>query len=178
MFLTFFKVGLFTFGGGYAMVPIIRREVVERLKWATDEEFLDMLAVAQASPGPVAVNTSILVGAKVAGHAGSAVALAGTVLPSFLVILAIAAVFDTVRSFRLAEAAFSGIRPAVAALVLSAAYGLGSRALKTPTDAAVAVAAFLCLLLLRWHPAAVILAAGAYSLLADGLRSGRKAGER
>ncbi|MGE5542555.1 MAG: chromate transporter [Bacillota bacterium] len=160
MFGVFFKVGLFTFGGGYAMVPIIRREMVDRLKWVSDDEFLDMLALAQASPGPVAVNTSILVGHKIAGYGGSAVALAGTVLPSFLVILAIAGVFDTVRSTPTAEAAFAGVRPAVAALVLGAAWSLGSRSVRTPRSAVIAVAAFLAVALLRIHPAIVIIMAG------------------
>lgn len=174
MFITFFKVGLFTFGGGYAMIPIIRREVVQHLKWVSDDEFLDMLAVAQACPGPVAVNTSILVGHHMSGFAGAAIALAGTVLPSFLVILAIAGVFDAIRSTEMAESAFRGVRPAVAALVLAAAWSLGERSLKTRENAVIAAAAFVALVVLGLHPAIVILTAGAWSLVSGSLPSRRK----
>lgn len=173
MFGVFFKVGLFTFGGGYAMVPIIRGEMVDRHHWVTDDEFLDALALAQGSPGPVAVNTSILIGHKIAGYAGSAAALAGTVLPSFLVILAIAGVFDKMREARLAEAAFAGVRPAVAALVLGAAWSLGSGCLRTSRNAVVAVSAFAAVAFLKIHPAVVLLLAGLGTAAWEGLSSRR-----
>ncbi|HPP32309.1 MAG TPA: chromate transporter, partial [Soehngenia sp.] len=94
LFITFFKIGAFTFGGGYAMIPIMEREIVENKKLIDDEEFTDMLALAQASPGPVAVNTSIFIGYKIKGLMGALSSLLGTVLPSFLIILIIAVFFN------------------------------------------------------------------------------------
>ena len=93
LFITFFKIGATTFGGGYAMLPIIKREVVERHGWISEEEFVDVLAVAQSSPGAVAVNSAVFIGCKLYGYLGAFVALLGSVLPSFLIILLIAAFF-------------------------------------------------------------------------------------
>ena len=90
MFLTFFKIGAFTFGGGFAMIPIIQKEVVENKKWIKDEEFIDTISIAQSSPGPIAVNSSIFVGYKISGFPGALICTFGTVLPSFLIILVIA----------------------------------------------------------------------------------------
>ena len=93
LFLTFAKIGLFTFGGGYAMVPIIQREVIERRGWIDREEFLELLTLAQSAPGPIALNTSVFVGYKMRGYAGALAALLGVVVPAFTVILIVASVF-------------------------------------------------------------------------------------
>ncbi len=122
MFITFFKIGAFTFGGGYAMVPIIQEEVVEKKKWIDNEEFLDAIALAQASPGALAVNTSIYCGYKLKGRLGALACTMGTVLPSFITILVIAMVFYQFRSNPIIERIFFGIRPAVVALIASAVY--------------------------------------------------------
>lgn len=126
MFAIFFKIGAFTIGGGYAMIPIIQDEIVKKNKWMTEEEFIDALAVAQGSPGPIAVNTSIYVGYELEGFKGAIVATLGTVLPSFLIILVVAAFFDKIKNNVIVDRVFKGIRPVVVALITSAVYKLMS----------------------------------------------------
>ena len=118
LFRSFFKIGLFTFGGGYAMLPLIERELIAKRKWIEQKEFLDLLTLAQSVPGPIAVNTSVFVGYKVRGLRGAAAALLGTVLPSFICILVIAIFFAQVRHNVVVDAAFKGMRPAVVALIV------------------------------------------------------------
>lgn len=127
LFSTFFKIGAFTIGGGYAMLPFIQREVVEKNKWLRDEEFVDILAIAEVTPGPVAVNTSTYVGYKLAGFKGAMFCTLGTILPSFIIILTIVKFFWGYRQSPLIEKVFLGIRPAVAALIFSAVYKLGKK---------------------------------------------------
>lgn len=146
MFLTFFKIGMFTLGGGYAMVPLIQREIVEKRGWVKESEFFELLALAQSSPGPVAVNSSVFVGYKVAGVTGSIVATLGTTLPSFFIILLIAAWLVGFRSNPQVEAFFKGIRPAVVAMIaaplfsLSRAMGIGWKGLALAAAVAMLVA--------------------------------------
>ena len=117
LFWTFLKIGTFTLGGGYAMLPLIQREVVDRQGWIDEEEFLNMIALAQAAPGLIAVNSAIFIGWRIAGLRGVAGAVLGAVLPSFIIILAIAMVFSDWKELPAVEAAFKGIRPAVVALI-------------------------------------------------------------
>lgn len=124
MFITFFKIGAFTIGGGYAMIPIIQEEIVNKKKWIEEDEFLDAIAIAQSSPGPIAVNASIYVGHILGGVKGVLVCALGTILPSFLIILLIATVFFQHRNNPIIEKAFLGIRSAVVALIASAVYKL------------------------------------------------------
>lgn len=119
LFLSFFKIGLFTFGGGWAMVPIIEREVVDKYGWVERSEFIDSLAISQSLPGILAVNISIIVGNKLKGVGGSVVATLGTVLPSFIIILLIAVYFTTINTNPIVERIFKGIRPAVVALIVA-----------------------------------------------------------
>lgn len=127
MFKAFFKVGAFTIGGGYAMLPFIQDEVVEKHQWLTTEEFLDVLAIAEVTPGPVAVNTSTYVGYKLKGVKGAIVCTLGTILPSFLIILLIVTSLWKYRNNPIIDRAFLGIRPAVAALIFTAVYKLGGK---------------------------------------------------
>ncbi len=124
LFITFFKIGLFTFGGGYAMIPLIEREVIAKRRWIERQDFLDMLVLAQSTPGPIAVNTAVFVGYKTAGVAGAVMATLGTVLPSFIVILLLALFFAEVRENRFVDAAFRAMRPAVVALIVAPLIGL------------------------------------------------------
>lgn len=142
LFTTFFKIGLFSFGGGFAMIPLIQREVIERHKWIDEKDFLDMLVLAQSTPGPIAVNTSVFVGYKVAGTVGAIMATLGTVLPSFMVILLLALFFAEVRENRYVDAAFRAMRPAVVALIVAPLIGLvkGMKWYLMGVAAAVAVA--------------------------------------
>lgn len=121
LFSTFFKIGLFTFGGGWAMISIIEREIVDKHKWIQRDEFLDLLAVAQSLPGILAVNISVAVGDKIKGRFGSIFSALGTILPSFLIILAIAIFLtpDTINGNPVLVRIFKGIRPAVVALIVA-----------------------------------------------------------
>ena len=121
LFLTFAKIGAFTFGGGWAMISIIEREVVDKHQWLKRDEFLDLLAVAQSLPGILAVNISVVVGDKLRGLKGSIAASAGTIMPCFLIILAIAMFLtpETITSNPVLTAIFKGIRPAVVALIVA-----------------------------------------------------------
>lgn len=141
MFGSFFKIGLFTFGGGYAMVPIIQREVIDRRGWVEREEFIELLTLAQSAPGPIALNTSVFVGYKMRGYAGALAALLGVVVPAFTVILIVAIYFAQFRENVYVNAAFKGMRPAVVALIVSPIVSLsrGMGAWKYALAAAVAV---------------------------------------
>lgn len=124
MFLTFLKIGAFTFGGGFAMIPIIQREVVENNHWIEEEEFIDVISIAQSSPGPIAINSSIYVGYKINGFPGALICTLGTALPSFITILIIAMFFTQFNNNPIFEKIFSGIRPVVVSLIFSALYKL------------------------------------------------------
>ena len=124
LFLSFLKIGAFTFGGGYAMIPIIQREVIDRRKWIAGSDFLDLLTVAQSAPGPISLNTAVFVGYKIGGYAGAAAAVLGVVLPSFVIILLIAMFFSGIRNNPFVDAAFRGMRPAVVALIIAPVLGL------------------------------------------------------
>ncbi len=121
LFFTFFKIGAFTFGGGWAMISIIEKEIVDKNHWIEREEFLDLLAVAQSLPGILAVNISVAVGDKLRGMKGSLAAALGTILPSFLIILCIAIFLtpDMIKSNPTLSAIFKGVRPAVVALIVA-----------------------------------------------------------
>ncbi|MDE6755390.1 MAG: chromate transporter [Muribaculaceae bacterium] len=121
LFSTFFKIGLFTFGGGWAMISIIEREIVDKHHWIERNNFLDLLAIAQSLPGILAVNIATAVGDKIKGGKGSIVAAAGTILPSFLIILLIAIFLtpDMIKNNKIISSIFMGIRPAVVALIIA-----------------------------------------------------------
>ena len=130
LFWTYLKIGTFTLGGGYAMLPLIQREVVDRQGWIDEEEFLNMIALAQAAPGLIAVNSAIFIGWRIGGWRGVCGAVLGAVLPSFLIILAIAMVFSEWKELPAVEAAFKGIRPAVVALIAAPLVKMAKAALK------------------------------------------------
>lgn len=117
LFSTFFKIGLFTFGGGYAMIPLIEREVVQRYRWVSGTEFVDLLAIAQSAPGVFAVNISVFIGNKLRGTRGALSAAFGCVLPSVVIILLIALFFSRFRHIEVVNNIFMGIRPVVVALI-------------------------------------------------------------
>lgn len=117
LFLVFFKIGAFTIGGGYAMVPLIKEALVDKNRWLNDEEFVDGLAIAQSTPGILAVNTAIITGAKIAGKIGAIVAALGAVLPSFFMILILATTLSSVRNTPIFTAFFNGIKPVTVALI-------------------------------------------------------------
>ena len=120
LFLIFFKIGLFTFGGGYAMVAVIERELVERKNWISHDEFLDVVAIAESTPGPIAINSATYIGYKRAKVIGSFFATLGVVLPSFIIIFVISLFYKQFLALEYVSYAFMGIRAGVAFLILSA----------------------------------------------------------
>ena len=156
LFASFFRIGLFTIGSGYAMLPLIEREVVSRRGWMETDAFLDALAVAQSLPGPVALNTAALVGHRMKGTSGAAAAVLGTALPSFGVMLLVAAFFAGVKDDRMAAALFAGFRPAAAALIAASVWRLARKAWRGRRQTAVALAAALVVWLGGVSPAIVV----------------------
>lgn len=128
IFISFFKIGSFTLGGGYAMIPLIQKEVVDKKGWLKESEFVEMLAIAQSAPGPIALNTAIFVGYKARGVKGVIFSSLGTILPSFIVILLIAMLFTDFKDNPGVERVFKGIRPAVVALIAAPIYKMGKSA--------------------------------------------------
>ena len=120
LFLTFLKIGTFTFGGGYAMIPLIQREIVQKRKWITDDDILEITAIAESTPGPIAVNTATFVGYRICKFGGAFFSTLGVVLPSFLIIAAISYVLREFLHIKAVRYAFYGIRAGVLALILKA----------------------------------------------------------
>ncbi len=131
IFWTFFKIGLFTFGGGYAMIAVIERDVVEKKKWIPEEEFLDLIAIAESTPGPLAINSATYVGYKVCGVLGSIFATLGVVLPSFTIIFIIPLFFDAFLELEYVGYAFRGIQAGVAFIIVSAGFKMLKKLKKT-----------------------------------------------
>jgi chromate transporter len=124
IFWSFLKIGAFTFGGGYAMIPLIQHEVIHKRRWIEERDFLDLLTLAQTAPGPIALNTAVFVGYKRRGYMGALSAILGVIVPSFLVILIVAIFFASIRDNAYVDAAFKGMRPAVVALIVAPIVGL------------------------------------------------------
>lgn len=119
IFRVFFKIGTFSFGGGYAMVLLIQREVVDKQKWISLEEFIPMLALAQSAPGPMVVNTAIIIGYRIKKLWGAMIASLGAILPAFIIMLIVAKLFSSISDNEVVERVFKGIRPAVVSLILT-----------------------------------------------------------
>jgi chromate transporter len=160
LFKTFFHIGIFTLGGGYAMIPLIEEEVVNRHQWIAKEEMLDLVAIAQSCPGVFAINISIFVGYKLRKQWGAVAAALGTALPSFLIILAIAIFFKQFEDNRIIAAMFRGIRPAVVALIAVPTFRMAQRAKIDWTNCWIPIISALAIWLLGVSPIYVILIAG------------------
>ncbi|HEY8392464.1 MAG TPA: chromate transporter [Capillibacterium sp.] len=165
LFLTFFKIGAFTFGGGYAMLPLIQAEVIDTHKWLTLNEFLEVIAIAEMTPGPVAINTATFVGYRTAGFFGSVAATLGVVLPSFLIILLIARLFRGLDKSTWMKGVFTGIKPAVIGLIGLALWRLGSVTLTDYKSVLLFLGALGLLIKRRLHPIPVLILAGLCGLL-------------
>ncbi len=159
-FKTFFRIGMFTLGGGYAMIPIIQNEIVEKRKWMSEDEFLDVLAIAQSCPGVFAINISIFIGYKLRKIKGAVCTCLGTALPSFLIILLIAMFFHSFKDNRIVEAIFRGIRPAVVALIAVPTFNLAKSARITLTNCWIPIACAMAIWALGVSPILIILIAG------------------
>ena len=175
LFLPFFKIGAFPFGGGYAMLPLIQREIVEKRKWITNDDILEVVAIAESTPGPIAVNSATFVGYRTGGFSGALLATLGVVLPSFAVILAISFVLREFESLKAVQYAFSGIRAGVLALVLKALWSMYKQSPKNAVSYALMAIAFVLVAFLGADVLPVIIGCAAVGLIVT-LYAGRKKG--
>ena len=159
-FKTFFKIGIFTLGGGYAMIPLIEEEVVNRHRWVSREEMLDLIAIAQSCPGVFAINIAIFIGYKLNKVRGAIATSLGTALPSFLIILIIAIFFHQFEDNKVVAAMFRGIRPAVVALIAVPTFNLGKRAQLNKFTIWIPIISALAIWLLGVSPIWIIILAG------------------
>ena len=171
IFWIFAKIGAFTIGGGYAMVGIIQKELVERLKWIDEDEFLDILALAQSSPGLLAVNISIFAGYRLKGVKGSIVATLGSVMPSFLIILAIALFLSGYQDNIYVMRAFKAMRPVVVALIAAPVINMAIKAKLNGITATIAIATALLILFAEVSPLVILFVAALFFIASESWRS-------
>ena len=169
LFLTFAKIGLFTFGGGYAMISVIEDNCVERKKWITHEEMMNMTVIAESTPGPIAINCSTFTGYKIAGFAGAVASTVGVVLPSFTIIFLISMFLDNFLELTLIANAFRGIKIAVGVLILDAGLTMVKKMPKKKLQLIImgcSTAVMLCVNLFAWNFSSIslMILAGAASL--------------
>ena len=171
LYLTFFKMGLFTFGGGYAMLPLLEREVVDKKGWASHEEILDYYAIGQSTPGIIAINTSTFCGYKVGGNIGGIVASLGFISPSIIIISIIAKFLQSFSHLAIIQHAFAGIRVAVCALVFYSVLKMIKKDANTGLKFMVFVLTFVAIGFLSISPIVVVVTVGVFGIL---LGRGRK----
>ena len=175
LIITFFKIGITTFGGGYAMLPIVQREIVEKKGWATEEEILNYYAIGQCTPGIIAVNTATFIGNKRKGIPGGFLATFGIVLPSLIIITVIAALLRSFADYAVVQHALAGIRVSVVVLVAYSVIKLGKAAIKDAMGWCVFVLTFLLSAVFSVSPVIMVLLSGAAGIVVNMLkeRSGR-----
>ena len=165
LFWTFFKIGGFTFGGGHAMIPLIQRETVENKKWITDDDVLEIIAIAESTPGPVAINAATFVGYRTAGFWGAAAATFGVVLPSFVIILVIAYLLDGFMEITPVKYAFQGINVGVLALLFKALWNMYKKSPKGWAAYVVMGGSFLLTAILKINMFIVIAGCAVFGLV-------------
>lgn len=158
IFMTFLKIGPLTFGGGYAMIPMIEREVVTNKKWLKTEDVADIFAISESVPGAIGINSATFIGYRIAGVPGALFAMLGVLLPTFTIVILLSIFFVFVRDNPHIAAAFDGIRPAIVALIAFAAYKIGKMAIFDKTTLVTAIVTAIILLLTPIHPALIIIA--------------------
>lgn len=173
LFWMFFRIGSFTFGGGYAMLPILQRELAEEKKWLSPEELIDFYAIGQSTPGIIAVNTATLVGYKRKGIAGAIFATAGMVAPSLIIISLIASVLQRFQEYALVQHAFAGIQIAVIALILDTVIKMGKTGIRDYTGLVIFILAFLLLSFLGISPIIVIVSSALVGILMQNRQKNR-----
>ena len=159
LLFAFMRIGGFTFGGGYAMLPMLRRELVEKYRWATEEELMDYYAIAQCTPGAIAVNTATLVGYRVCGVWGGLVATLGVIFPSLVIITMIAALMQSFADIPAVQHAFIGIRACVCALILDSVIKLGKKAIVDVPTLVIAIVVLGMTCLTKFSPVMFVLLA-------------------
>ncbi|MCR3921161.1 MAG: chromate transporter [Firmicutes bacterium] len=157
LYLTFLKIGLFGIGGGYVMLSLIEREIIEVQGWLTLAEFVDILAIAEMTPGPISINAATFIGYTTAGFWGSAFATAGVITPSIILVLLVATLLKKFYQNKWVQAAFSGLRPAVISLIAGATIFVARTALIDISSILIALTAFALLVFTRLHPILVLL---------------------
>jgi len=165
IFLTFVKIGAFSFGGGYAMIPFIEKELVKNHQWLTPQEFVDIIAIAEMTPGPVAVNSSTFAGYKVANVPGSVAGTVGVVLVSFLLMTILSKSLNKVKDTDTVKNIFKGIRPAVMGLILSAAFSVGKTTIVDIKSLIISLVVLVLVIRKKVHPILSIVIAGGLGLL-------------
>ena len=165
LFCAFFKIGAFTFGGGYAMIPLIQKEAVENKGWVTDDDILEIIAIAESTPGPIAINSATFVGYRAAGVLGSAAATFGVVLPSFVIILLISYILRGFQDIAAVQYAFNGIRAGVLALLFKALWGMYKKSPKGWAAYVVMAASFVLTAFLDVHVLLVIIGCAVFGLV-------------
>ncbi len=175
LFLAFFRIGAFTFGGGYAMIPLIQKEVAENKKWITDQDILDIVAIAESTPGPIAINTATFVGYRVAGILGAACATFGVVLPSFLIITIISMILKEFQSLKAVQYAFFGIRAGVLALILKALWSMYKQCPKKVISYVIAAGALIAAAFLDINVLLVIIGCALTGLISSMIAAKRGA---
>jgi len=165
LFATFFKIGAFTFGGGYAMIPLIQHEAVEKHGWVTDDDILEIIAIAESTPGPIAINSATFVGYRTCGVLGSLCATLGVVLPSFGIILAISYVLREFQQIKAVQYAFNGIRAGVLALLFKALWSMYKKSPKGWASYVVMGGAFVLTAFAKVNVFIVIIACAVFGLV-------------
>lgn len=165
LFLTFLKIGAFTFGGGYAMIPLIQREVSEKEGWITDDDILEIIAIAESTPGPIAINSATFVGYKTAGFWGAFFATFGVVLPSFIIISLISLILNQFQDSLAVQYAFNGIRAGVLALILKAFYTMYKKCPKGLVSYIVAAGSFIAAAILNVNVLLIIIGCALFGLV-------------
>lgn len=174
LFWNFCKIGALTFGGGYAMLPLIQREIVENKKWSTEKEILDYYAVGQCTPGVIAVNTATFIGYKLRGIIGGIVATLGVIFPSIVIILIIATFLQNFADLAIVQSAFAGIRVAVVALIITTVVKLIKSSIKDYLGVIIAIIAFVISAFIGLSPVYVVIAAALTGFISKGLRGDKK----
>lgn len=167
IFRTFMKIGAFTFGGGYAMIPLIQREVVDGRGWISAEDILDIVAIAESTPGPIAINAATFVGQRVGGFWGAFCATVGVILPSFAIIAVISRILEQFEQLRAVKYAFLGIRAGVLALILRAFYTMLRQVPRDAISLLIALVAFALAALAKLNVLLVIALCAAAGLIAS-----------
>ena len=175
LFLSFLQIGLFSFGGGYAAMPLIQEQIVDTHGWLSMSEFTDLITISQMTPGPIAINSATFVGIKIAGLAGAAVATAGCIFPSCVIVTLLAKIYLKYRNVKTLQSVLDSLRPAVVAMIAAAGVSIltsafwqnADKIILAETDWSMALIFLICLVLLikvKWNPILVMLLAGAMKL--------------
>lgn len=175
LYITFLKIGLFTFGGGYAMLPMLRREVVDKYGWATDEEMLDYYAIGQSTPGIIAINTATFIGLSKAGWFGAICATLGMVTPSLFIIMSIARFFDEFADSAIVISAFAGIRVVVVVLIVNAVIKMGKKSIKNWIHIILFIGAFVFVVFTDFSPIYAVIISGIIGMIINGIKVGDEA---